>query len=922
MTIYFSPEYSGQVYIKPVDGDVLMETVVVNTIGFINILEFRLGLHYDEIPARKRTVLYYRAMSEYIKTHPESIMAASFKTSGLRTAKAVLAWRDELRMAKWDFKGEEISSRLRTIIGIEEEFQRESGADLAERISIVKDRIASGRLNCHDMTIVIPFKLSCFKPIIKELIEILEANGAKISLLKVADDTDDNLGKIRGMLLGKETGKITFNSNDSSFLIYHFPDEHAADEFLAVNGDDIADVWINMNNKQMDNWLSLTGKPVTGSVVDNCSPQVAQLFIMGIGLFYSPLNVNTLIGWLNIPVHPIDSYSRGKLAEKIINEGGYRNKECQDEVNKYISGDYVFLNDEQKTLPEEEQNLIRRKEMAERKRLADVFLPSMEMECPDSIDVGKLMNFVTELGSWSCQRASFLSKENRNRAYVEQLHSVGEMCDALLTLLETATERIDFHTLDSWVSEIYKDNHFTHAISEAGSRCVVSEPTKIISNPDRTIWMEFDGENTHNMECSFLNPSEKKELIGKGFIMPWEENDERRYNELSLSLPFLLTHKQLILVVCNRRGGEETVKHPLIVRLEQKRLFENIECVIREPKFEMSQLEKVEPLDNGCDMGEIHISHPDKFKWPDHLSPTNLSTLVEYPFDFLLKNIHIEPGINYQMANINATMGNVAHKVIEKLFAPRDGSATADAKEIKERIDREYERVFKETVEEKGAILLLSENILKKGALHEQLHGCLDVLVDIISMNDLKVTGCERSVDAYMKFGLPQREDGNEKDMVGHIDMSLADKTGSPVIIDFKWTTYRNYYQTLIKENRSIQLEWYRRLLSVNEGRDVKRVAYFLMPMAQLFSKDAFKGDNCTQLTPENQNDIVEQLTNSVLYRKEQIDNGIVEINGEFDELQYVRDTPENNLFPLKKDKKNGYKIENKFSEYTSLLNK
>lgn len=42
MNIVYSPEYSGIVYIKPSNGsEVMMDTVVVNTIRLVNMLAYK-----------------------------------------------------------------------------------------------------------------------------------------------------------------------------------------------------------------------------------------------------------------------------------------------------------------------------------------------------------------------------------------------------------------------------------------------------------------------------------------------------------------------------------------------------------------------------------------------------------------------------------------------------------------------------------------------------------------------------------------------------------------------------------------------------------------------------------------------------------------------------------------------------------------
>lgn len=917
MTVYFSPEYSGQTYIRPSDGDVMMDAVVVNTIGLVNLLELRLGLHYEDMPEHERTARYYEAMSSYIQSHPDDILAESFRTSGLSTARAVLSWRDELRMAQWDFDGEDISRRLASVIGIEEIFRRSSGCDLAGRIHIVTDQVAFQKLDCTEMTLVMPVEPSLLKPAVRVLVEALRKRGATVSPLPEAAAGNDNLSTVRALLTGCGDQGVTLSENDESFLIWSFPDEHKAGEYLAAKGDDLADVWINADNKQMDNWLSLMGKQVSGSSMGKCSPQVTQLFIMGLGLFSSPLNVNTLIEWLNMPVHPIDSYSRTRLAETIVSEGGYRNDACRETVRRYINGDFVFLDGDQRELPEEEQKKIRQKDMKKRRHLAEVFLPPFETS-GSGIRTESLKTFLKELSSWALGRAAILSKEEGSKMWSEQLCSVSDMAEALLILAGTvSSDTTDAGTLDSWVSSICRKNRFTHAAASAGSRDTVDSPAKIISVAGRTIWLGVEGDNTRPLECSFLYPTEKEALEREHFFTPWKE--ENAYNQANACNALLRTSGQLILVICKRRNGELTEKHPLVVRLEQQ--VANLESVIRYPKLDASELREVCEIENAGVAAELGFTGAESIRWPDHLSPTYIGTLSEYPLDFLMeKLLHIESDENARMADIKTTMGNVAHAVIAALFSPEKGQRTASPDAIRSRMDTEFEKTYASVVEAKGAILLLPENRLREKLLHEQLGRCLDILVEILSDNGLKVTGCERYVEEDMGLGLPQNTDseGNvlRRDILGYIDMTLEDKDRHPVVFDFKWTSSKSYHQDLLTENRSVQLEFYRHMLTRCANDSVEKVAYFLMPAGRLYSKECFKGRHCIQVNPANTDEIVGKLRNAILYRKRQIDEGVIETNGRFESLKYVQDTDAMDLFPLIKDEKQGIKKENKFSNY------
>lgn len=900
MRILFSPEYSGRVFTQTPGACVMMDTVVANMAGLINLLELRMGLHYEEVTEQERMAHYYDAVSQYMASTPGNVMAESFKTAGLGTAKAMLTWRDELRSANWDFDGAEISRRLEALIGVEEIFRKQNGCDMAGRLHIVTDQVLVQKLDCKDLTIVMPCAKELLKPTTRNLLDALETCGAKFEMQKEAEPVKSNLRKVRQMIENGQKNHIRLTEGDASLQIWKFPDERAACEYLAHEDMNGVDVWINADNKQMDNWLTLMNKPKTGSVTADSAPQLTQLFVMGFGLFANPLNVNTLVEWLNMPVHPIDPHFRYKLANSIANNGGYRNEDCKKLTQLYLDGKFVILSDEQKALTEEQKEEIRQKDAKERKRLTEVFLPSQTST--KDILTEDVRSFASELADWARQRAHLMSNNSDDSQWAEQLMTVAGMSDAMRILLDTVTAKsIDYKTIDSWMSTIFQKGAYTNAVAEVGCRTVIDSPAKMASVAQKTVWMGMDGDAANLLECSFLYPSEKKQLTDKQFMSPWKEDDENRYNEHMMQTPLRMTQKQLILVTCERRGGEPTQKHPLIVRLEQQ--IDNFDKFVTTPRIGVKHMTNVDVVNHDSTHPELHFDHADKIKWPDHLSPTSIETLVEYPFDYLMWNLlNITASAKAQMTNVKTTMGNVAHGVIEELFAPRDGQRFSTPDDITKLFEADYDDTFKRVVEAKGAILQLAENKLRVQLLKEQLRNCLNTLVEIIKDNDLKVTGCERHVEGKLVLNLPMAydKDGNvkERDIVGFIDMTLEDKDGHPVVFDFKWSRWDGYKWKLM-DNRSVQLELYRWMLGKEQRDEVKRVAYFLMPEARLYSKEKFIGNNCSQVNAENDDNIVEQLRQSIRYRKEQITSGVVETDGVIFEMQYLNDTVEKNLFRL-----------------------
>lgn len=923
MKIIFSPEYSGRVYVRPADcTTIMMDTIIVNTIGLINMLEFRLGLHYEDESEQQRVAHYYDAVSKYMAAHPDNVMSASFKVSSLSTAKSMLAWRDELRSAKWDFDGADISKRLATLIGVEKYYRKHESKDMSDRMRTVIQQIRLQTLDCKTMTIIMPFSKELLKPAIKTLIEELESHGAKTEQIKYASSTDSNLSKVRQLITSKHRGKITLDKDDDSIQIWKFADEYLACEYLSYNDMDDISLWVNADNKQMDDWLKLMSKSQTGSIASDSIPMLTQMLVIGLGIFTTPLNVNTLIEWLNLPIHPIDRNFRQSLAYTIANEGGYRNEACNNKIQQYIEGKYVYLDDKQKALPEDEQDKIRKKDIRKRTKQVSTYLPPQSAS--ETIQTDKIRQFVKELSSWSRQRAHLMESEADNEQWVEQLMAVSDMCEALQILLDTIHEdTIDDKTIDSWLSTICEKGTYTNATAELGCRTVVDTPAKIATTADKVVWIGVDGDASQRQECAFLYPSEKKRLIEKHYVTPWAEEAQNAYHEHQMLTPLLMTNDRLILVVRDRIAGEPTPKHPLIVRLEQQ--VENFQDIVKYPHINADERHEAEPIRTTTNPSELQFDYADKIKWPDHLSPTSIGTLVEHPLDYMMESLLgiVNEG-KAQMKDINTTKGNVAHAVIEALFAPRNEARYAKPEEIAARIKGEYESAYAKVLEAKGAVLQLTENKLEEKHFHEQLRTCLYTLLEILKDNNLKVTASETRVESQMGLGLPKAKDKDgkekERDMLGYIDMTLEDKDGHPIVFDFKWTSRPDSYQTKLQENRSIQLELYRMMLSREKKDEVKRVAYFLMPKGHLYSQEKFEGRHCKQIAPENKDNIVEQLKQSVKYRMEQIKRGVVETNGTYDELQYVKDTETHRLFPLKKAKEDT-KESNPFSKYKLFCN-
>ena len=922
---------------------VLMDQLVASTQTLVDILSLRLGLHFKHQPYYEVFVAYYKAMSEVLAKMPGSVLAASFNLSPLSVVKSALAWRNELRLAGCHLENKSKSfksSRLATLSAIEDEYASDdSEPDLLDQVEAILAELDAREPDCSMYEIYLPCEPDLFRPLDRVLLEKVKQYGAKLLRLPEVEDTGDNLSVVRRMLKepaepakaakpsasaaltepAKAAGpsastessgpadsaenSVTLKPDDDSFLVYEFDDEHSANEYLSFNKMDDIDVWINPDNKQMDNWLYRMGQPLTGSSSSVGRPQILELFRMGISLFRSPLDIRILVAWLQAGNHPLPPSFRNDLVWTVMRTGGYRNAYCGKIVKDYIDGVYVYLDDEQKKLSVEEQNSLRKKGEKERRELVGIFLPP-DKDAPeeDEVDVEMLRKFATRLGGWAKSQMTLSLKKADGQILAEQYSQLCSRAEALCKLLDTlgGSKKVKSGTLDAWIRIICKmDEGGSVTFAEQGCRDVISGPEKILSCAGKTLWMNMEVADRPSDPLDFLYPSELRELEDLKLLpYRWEEEMRDAWRWNSLLTPFLRTRGRLVLVRCLHREGTSAQKPPLIVRLERQ--ISNFGDIVRHPQIE----DKVEvtPLEKPVPKGEMTAAPVDKSLFPGYCSVTSLDKLIFHPFEYLMESVlTIKP--EAALSKVNIVKGNVAHGVIEALFAPRNGKTTATAAEIEARINKEYGGVFNRLVEGEGAVLKLKEKRFECGVFRERLRSCLDSLVAILEVNGLAVVECEHS--------LPP-SDG----MGGRLDMVLEDGGHNPVVVDFKWSSSKDKYSDLLKKNRAVQLEAYRYLLQKEKKMEVKRVGYYIMPEARLYSKEDFIGDRCTKVTPVSYASIIQQLLNSIKYRLDQLRSGTVEMQGTFKDLQYVKDTVTKDLLPLEKDDKTGEQVKDAYSNY------
>lgn len=892
MKIIYSPQYSGSCYLNMQAGQVALDVQVLETQGLLSQLALHAGIH-QQIPSfPDRLTAYHKALLEYDNGHKDNIFHKSIKIDSMSVAKTLLRWRDSLALCGWNKEIKlENCSRLNTLAEIDGYYNDEGLASLLLKLSNQTHLMKSGEATVpqtfKDLVIEIPCQLDWLPDYIKPLLKSLQGLGTTIE-----ENTDYT------------------SAVPASITEIHFSQQWKAEVWLTQQQSDAFrygwhayDVWINTDNKRLDNWFHMSDNPVCGSEMTETNPQITQMFLLAIQLFQRPLNVNTLLQYLFLPECPLDKRFCKELARTIVNEGGFCNDAVRDCINNYVDREFKADDDttpQERTKEQREEEYITYLPFDLRKEDSSLSLA----EESDTINVKALSKFLSSISSFASSKAVKIVAVQPYDARIAQLRNVAEMTDALLTQIDALVEgELSFTTLSQWAQSLYEEGSFTLYHAQVGSRCVINRPSNMIDKAKKTIWCDFYGDNTATLSTEFLSNHELEQLKNHSVLF-WDKQHESDFMHLMTTRPICKTTEELTIVTCEQQGATKLPMHPLYIQLPFI-----TDKVDGDALYNDIATKEIHAVDNHRESDETEIrfdaeKHP--VSWRSAESYSALEKLLQNPFDYFMNYTLKFTDISETDINLFLTYGNVAHEVVESLFtADRGGASLGDF------VTSEYEQSFRRGLVKKGALLLLPEYHLDMERLRYKLRECVSKLAVIIQENNLTVVQCEQKEEQDLGFQ-------NGIILQGFIDMLLRDSEGNDVVFDLKYVSKKDKYKDVLEKNRALQLAIYKAMLMNHENPSSSvRTAYFVMPYGLLYSTDDFYGANFEKITPKLQTEVIEQVRNGYAERVKEINEGKIETadNVSINKLGYAQ---KEGVYPLEDDgkKKEPKKIENKYSNY------
>ena len=869
MTINYNPAYSATPYRKKENG-VDVGNIYCGNTQLLQRLLFYAGVPYLPVSNEERIAYYHACMLSKIDV--TSSFYRSFKIDSVGMNRTILAWRDALVEVGWKAQSYEGSSiKLALLRDVEPEDMPKGEADYwYDLIQLA----SSGRILPKDINIVVTCSKEEIQPHIAYILEKQQELGVSVEYrTEKTPCASGNLGEIQKAIINQSDDKIILDNKDvTTFNYISFKNEDDALRYVATESVDEATVYFCSKPKRFDNTLRLLGKPTIGSSMASGSPQVVQLFMLGNGLFEYPLNIHRIIEWLNLPINPIDRGLRRVLCNALTESGGINNDEWKKAKSDYISS----LKDE--------------KEQKKVAKQADIFLPISQRGV---VDVKGVQDFNDNLSKWA-KRLLTMEEFPYDDIVREQIASIESYCTTLIKMLNNASAEFSFLDLQLWCKNIAQPSIYSQYEAEVYSHATIATMGDIHDTADSIIWFPAEDTGVTKYPFEHLNDTEYAE-IKNGGAMPYKREQHSLMNQAAMQR-IILNTKNLTIIEAEKCNGVKVARHPLVLQLNERingglKRIAQYKSISEEYTTKDNQVinQIGDPilieLDKEVKLKERHERYENAAQQAESYS--SLSKLIQYPFTYVCERCaKLNDQVMPAAQDLEKTLGNVAHLIIEKVFG---GEAIKDYED-------DYETIFEDAVNEKGLLLRLPEYAIDLLRLKSKMREVLDKLAKIIKNNTLTVDACEYS------FKQAEWSAAGEGVMLGsRADMLLSDKYGGKVIFDFKYSRSK-HRKTEVEENRALQLEVYRYMAKQEFGEDINvRVAYVLLPDVTILTADSFKDIEAIKLTDRTTADVMSEAANSYRFRWEQLKAGKIErVEGcDIGTGEYAAQEVEKDLFPL-----------------------
>ena len=839
MTIVYSPHYDGEVFLG--DAPEAMGTIYCGTMGLMDFLQQRAGIHYNIKPDVEREADYLNAMNIFLADEKRSknvFFKEAAEVDPLGVACKLLKWRDALIMAGWNLTCTDTRcKKLIALVEIEKEFHSSGIADCWRQL-------------CKEYE---------SRDILQGMVDKVRFDCTRSDIPKIVERTLSAISSHNEVTV--ESNCCQQKLNVSKIKLLEFHDVNDAYEWIAqVDKLPKETVIVNRDNIRLNHTLYTWNKPMVGASLMQSNPQLLQLFKLSMSMFARPLNIYNVVSYLQLPMSPIPGGLRYKLAGILLKNGGFGETKLRDDGKLRDDWDeaidtYVFMKDG--------------KEAGAQYRAGKLsLLKTIRADYSKGLTKAEIVDYIDKITKWA---SGFNADDNLPEERMRQLGELKIMLKSFDTALKTQNDSMSYSDIEKLIMQIYRPMNYQLQKAEAGSMNVINDVRSMVKPAKTLIWLDCQQEDAESDPYDFLSEEEREYLEAHHAVIPnfAQHLEYARYEKIYK----LNQAEQVILVKSSYDGTARLGEHSVVAEanyLSEKKLPK----VNPEGLFPLKKVQK--------ETGSIDVYHPElsyeigAFNYTGRKeSNTSIDTLINFPFNYVMDYVALLPSPDEnQLKNTYTTTGLVAHHFFQHII--EDGHR--DYSEMRRLTNDEFEKRLETAIDVTGLILRLDENATALNSFRSHLKESMLALIDIMEIEKLIPEGCE--------IGFPEKKEDVVKldtiqDFGARIDLLLKNESGQYVIFDFKWS-YGKQFEDKLKEDLSIQLDLYKQAVTKTyKDKTVAGVGYYLMPKKQLITTDFEEIPEKNLIKkiekPEEKVKLKDKIAHSFNYRMDEIRRGHIE---------------------------------------------
>jgi hypothetical protein len=809
---------------------------------------------------------YRQAILRYLDKNDTPFYTASFNADQFATATELLSRRDELLLAGWNFEiKDDTPYRLKTIAELEQVFKtpNEDGEFLslspgyADRFMEVLEKVEKRKQPIIEIVLNEPIEILPFH--FQKLFNKLQLNPRSIKTPHENDPVLSDLSKFKNRLLASSGKKEKIQlQNDGSLLLLKSKRASDAAGFVAktlkLNTDLRPNCLIPEKNRALDIALIQEGLPSLGIQSASLARPTLQILKLITVFLWNPIDPFKILEFVSLSVKPLADDLATQIASQMARTPGLNGEGWYITIKRYFD-----------TLAEKAKTDSSIK-MSEIRNQYEFWFERRRYDMSQTVPKRDVIDIFDYLQTWAFKKFDDSNGKNNSLLVLsEQAKRVKELLEALPEV------ELSYLELERIVRTIYEPSPIVFQDCEVGHLPYVMHASAIIDEIPDLLWWNF----SQNEPVHFFSRWYQKE---RNFLSKKDIELETPERENTLLIwqrrrPVLNTQNRLILVMPENVDGSAVHPHPLFGDLEAA--FKNLGDISLdidsgigkanfEKHFKLPSKVEIEHRLLGHPKPFLQISNLDKISQREYETLTSLETLFYYPYQWIFKyKIRLHKSSILSVTKDNTLMGNLAHRMFEKLF--NEDITTWNKSQVEKWIDGEAGNLLAR----EGAVLLMYGREPEKIGFINQLKYSAWSLVSQIQQNGWKVKKTE--MDLVGNF--------QTKPVKGIADLVL-EKENELTVIDLKWRG-ASRRERIIKNEEDLQLVLYSRLLT--EDDSWAHTAYFIMENGKILARNNLAFNNITSIAPDTDhtdinNRILGRMESTYEWRMNQIEKGQIEI--------------------------------------------